>query len=109
MFFVSISLHGHRKLPQNTAVGDVSRMFYQASGFFRRIRYNKTELEILQSIIELNRYSIGEAMHFIQQSCDELFVRCRYEDETVQCSELFKPKLSHYGTCCTFNGNHEHK
>lgn len=83
----------------------VIRMFHQSNGFFTVTAYNVSELEDLQNIIEMNRYSVRNVMDMVQNSCDDTFVKCRYEGVLTNCSNLFKPVTSRYGLCCTFNKN----
>lgn len=88
---------------------DLFRIFQQSSGLFTTIEYDVGDLEILQKIIDMNRYSIENVMNLIQTSCDELFVKCQFEGEFVNCSDLFKPVTSQYGLCCAFNKNGQYK
>lgn len=88
---------------------DLIRIFQQSAGFFTFGAYNVDELEVLQNIIDANRYSIGNIMKLIQSSCEQMFVHCQYEGQRVNCSTLFTPLTSQYGMCCTFNKNHQFK
>lgn len=83
----------------------VMRMLHQSSGFFTETVYNANELEDLQNIIEMNRYSIRNVMDMVQNSCDDTFIKCRFEGQMTNCSDLFTAVTSQYGLCCTFNKN----
>lgn len=81
---------------------------YQTPGFVDKISYNESDLEMLQTIMTDNRFDVRETMDYLQQPCDELFVRCRWEDKFYPCGELFRPSLAYHGSCCTFNAQSEH-
>ncbi|XP_055316922.1 sodium channel protein Nach-like [Sitodiplosis mosellana] len=82
---------------------NISRMFEQSSGFFTTIAYDVNELKVLQNIVDTNRYLIQNVMDMVQTSCDDVFVRCRFEGKPINCSDLFQPSTSQYGLCCIFN------
>lgn len=88
---------------------DLLRIFSQSSGFFTETEYDIGDLEVLQKMIDMNRYSIENVMNMIQMSCDELFVKCQFEGKFVECSNLFQPVTSQYGLCCAFNTNGQNK
>lgn len=74
-----------------------------AAGFNDFIEYNKTDLEIMQNILNNNNISIDEAVMYFNMPCSKLMVRCRWQYKIVPCSELFQPSMSYHGGCCTFN------
>ena len=39
----------------------------------------------------------------LSHSCEEMFLRCSFEGNLYNCSELFKPIVTDEGQCCTFN------
>lgn len=94
-------------LPPNVSKEVVFRALYQTPGFVDLIEYNETDLELLDDVLINNRYDVGRAMSFLQQPCDELFVRCRWQNIFYSCEKLFKPSTAYHGSCCTFNENHE--
>lgn len=92
-----------RILPPNVTKETILRGIYQTPGFVDFIEYNETDLEIMQEVLFNNRYDVARAMSFLQQPCDELFVRCRWQGTFYPCDELFKPSTAYHGSCCTFN------
>lgn len=80
-------------------------MFQQSVGFFTTATYNETELNIMQNIVNKTSYSVQQVIELMQCPCDELLLRCRFEGEVVPCQNIFKPVVSQYGLCCTFNKN----
>lgn len=98
-----------RNILSNVSRENMSRIFEQSSGFFSTTAYNVNELKILQNIVDTNRYSIRNIMDMVQGSCDDMFVRCRFEGKLINCSILFRPVTSQYGLCCTFNKNRLYK
>lgn len=88
---------------------DVVRMFQQSAGFFTTTPYDVNDLKTMEKLVEMNRYSVRNVMDMVQSSCDETFVRCRFEGRFVNCSDLFKPVTSQHGLCCTFNKNNLYK
>lgn len=81
---------------------------YQTSGFVDNIDYDVADLELLSTVFEMNRYGVRQMMVTLQQPCDELFVKCRWEDEIVPCDRLFQQTFAYYGNCCTFNRNNQY-
>lgn len=85
------------------------RIFQQSSGFFKSVLYNESNLTILQRIVNATSLSIQNVMDQMQSSCDEILVRCRLEGKITPCHTLFKPVISQYGLCCSFNRNNTQK
>lgn len=81
---------------------------YQTTGFVDNTDYNVADLELLNTVFEMNRYSVRQAMATLQQPCNELFVKCRWEEEIVPCESLFQQTFAYYGNCCTFNRNNQY-
>lgn len=102
LFYSNLLSSGHSR-------DDLLRIFSQSSGFFTETEYDLGDLEVLQKMIDMNRYSIENVMKMIQMSCDELFVKCQFEGKFVECSNLFQPVTSQYGLCCAFNKNGQYK
>lgn len=103
-------LYNFRQFPTNENSREyIGQLFYQSSGFYSITTYNVSELNILQNIVDLNRYSIEDVMNMVQTSCDYLFVRCHSEGMFINCSTLFTPVTSQYGLCCTFNDDNTFK
>lgn len=86
----------------------MEQAIYQLPGFVDKVAYNESDLELLQNTLSDNRFGVRETMDYLQQPCDELFFRCRWEDEFYPCGDLFKPSLAYHGSCCSFNIDSEH-
>lgn len=67
------------------------------------MEYNRTELELLQSILTKNRYDVMTTMYELMQPCDQLLYRCRWEGEETECMKIFKKSETYQGYCCSFN------
>lgn len=72
-------------------------------GFNFKIEYNPEDLEILQEVFVLNRYSSETAMEMIKIPCPELLYKCRWEGKTVPCMRIFQKSITYEGYCCSFN------
>lgn len=79
------------------------------AGFIDKIEYNVTELRVLDDLIELNNLTIVDVMKSLIQPCDELLIKCKWENRLVECSSLFDASETYYGNCCTFNKNNKIK
>lgn len=97
-----------RRLPANITHDMMVQLIYQTPGFVDNISYNETDLAILQSVLTDNRFGVRDAMDYLQQPCDKLFVRCRWENKIYPCGELFRPSLAYHGSCCSFNQHSEY-
>lgn len=110
MQFFCYCCHLHRKISNQDAVrahshDDLRRMFQQSIGFFATTSYNESDLNILEDILNKTSYSIQDVMNQMQTSCDDMLLKCRFEGNNLNCSEIFQPITSQYGLCCIFNKN----
>lgn len=80
-------------------------MFKQSIGFFAVTSYNRSELKILENIVNSTSLQIREVMDDMQTTCDNMMLKCRFEGNNLNCSDIFKPMVSQYGLCCIFNKN----
>lgn len=68
------------------------------------VAFNEPDLKVLQSVLERNDYSdVVLVMRKITQSCDELLVKCKWENREFNCMELFEYSFTVDGLCCSFN------
>lgn len=68
------------------------------------IKYNTTELKLLQKILEKkNIFNISEVIKEIGQSCSEMFSYCSWNWQIKNCFGLFEETLTTDGFCCTLN------
>lgn len=95
-------------MPVNITRERMLHALYQTSGFVDNIEYDVADLELLRNVFEMNRYGVRQMMVTLQQPCNELFVKCRWEDEIVPCEKLFQQTFAYYGNCCTFNRNNQY-
>nr|XP_031838725.1 sodium channel protein Nach-like [Nomia melanderi] len=66
----------------------------------QNIRYN---LSRLQYIFDANGLSIPTVIESVTQSCESLLTACKLKNYDVQCNQLFTPRYSRDGLCCSFN------
>ncbi|XP_063364288.1 sodium channel protein Nach-like [Cydia amplana] len=90
----------------------------------RNKKYNKTEMMSLlfglgqlynlqglsgdnmrakQLHIALGDYDVTELMRNLTPHCDDLLLRCAWNDKAEDCNHLFNVRLTMNGFCCTFN------
>ncbi|CAH2048609.1 unnamed protein product, partial [Iphiclides podalirius] len=51
----------------------------------------------------LGDYDVNELMQGLTPRCEDLLLRCAWNEEPKNCSELFDFRLTMNGYCCTFN------
>lgn len=61
------------------------------------------EMEMLQSVLVDNRYTIDNTMTFMAQPCDQFITKCRFEGVFRDCRSLFRRVSTFRGYCCAFN------
>lgn len=93
----------NRVIPENTTRQMVFDYFTAATGFIDIIKYNNTELLLMQDILNFNNYTVERAIEYIQPSCSDLMVHCRWEYKMIPCTDLFHSSQSYHGSACTFN------
>ncbi|XP_054260583.1 sodium channel protein Nach-like [Macrosteles quadrilineatus] len=62
----------------------------------------------LKTTLFLNKVSIETLMKELAVPCDELIVRCAWQDKTQDCRKMFRMVKTFEGYCCAFNyiGDH---
>lgn len=61
------------------------------------------DLELLQSVLMDNRYTVENTMTFLAQPCEEFIAKCRFEGVMRDCRSLFRRVQTFRGYCCGFN------
>lgn len=70
------------------------------------INFNMTELSILQNVLTFNDYVLPQSyMRRITINCNELLIKCKWDNRETDCSSLFTASYTTDGICCTFNAN----
>lgn len=93
----------YRTLPENVTQEDIVSIIDQSIGFNHKIEYNPYDLELLQRVFTLNRFTTESAMEQIKISCNDLLFKCRWEGVIVPCMSIFRRSLTFEGYCCSFN------
>ncbi|CAH1374704.1 unnamed protein product, partial [Tenebrio molitor] len=68
--------------------------------------YNKEDkptISMLQNIVEKLQLNIITVMKMLTLQCEDLLLKCRWKGVDVNCSNIFKLRLTYDGYCCTFN------
>ncbi|XP_028040770.1 sodium channel protein Nach-like [Bombyx mandarina] len=80
-------------------------------GFYTILKNaNITLLAHLQSLLDDNRYDAPEVMGALPQKCDNFLKLCYLERRKYpKCNKLFRPIITAYGICCSFNSFYEFK
>lgn len=74
-------------------------------GFSERIPYITEDLQLLQEVIEQNRFTVEGAISRIIVSCKEILKRCKWHGEIKDCMQLFRESYTFDGYCCSFNSD----
>lgn len=55
----------------------------------------------------LDTEDLVEAMMKVAPSCEDLLVDCVWKSEVIPCDQLFSPRLTDEGLCCSFQSEHD--
>lgn len=50
-----------------------------------------------------------ENMKDFQNYCNQILIKCRFQETIYPCAEIIAASVTHHGVCCTFNANHQFK
>ncbi|CAK1551056.1 unnamed protein product [Leptosia nina] len=65
--------------------------------------YNDTAVDVVALHDALGDYDVNDLMRNLTPKCEDLLLRCSWNEEAKNCSELFDFRLTMNGYCCTFN------
>lgn len=95
-----------RNLDEEYEEEEVLRMFHNVLGYVIPYRSNMSELEVLKRIFEKNELgTMKKVFKKVAQGCKEMLVRCMWEGQLTECSQLFIEIYTTEGVCCSFNYN----
>lgn len=77
----------------------------ESLGFMFDIDYKREHLEMLDTVFKSNNMTIPFVMTALLQSCDELIIKCRWENSIIPCNQLYNASVGYFGSCCSFNAN----
>ncbi|KAM3962456.1 sodium channel protein Nach [Aphomia sociella] len=102
---ISSMMHFNKTLVDGNITFDLEQVLPQLLGFYGPLKlWDMPGLEQLQSIIKLNRYTVPEVINSLPQRCSHFLKFCILQKKIYpQCRGLFKPILTMFGHCCTFN------
>ncbi|XP_015837285.1 sodium channel protein Nach [Tribolium castaneum] len=75
-------------------------------GFLHDSNYDirfKTEIEEFQSILDSLQLKITALIRNLTTPCDDLLQMCRWKGHKINCSNIFRLRLTFEGYCCVFN------
>ncbi|KAL0869273.1 hypothetical protein ABMA27_007538 [Loxostege sticticalis] len=107
---ISAVSHFNKTLVDGNATSDLDHIVSQMLGFYEPVLFfNKSQANLLQSLIDLNRYTISEVLSLLPQPCEDFLQVCilgrvRYPN----CKGLFSPVLTTHGLCCAFNSKYHY-
>ncbi|XP_052753360.1 sodium channel protein Nach-like [Galleria mellonella] len=64
---------------------------------------NENIVSSMRLHLALGDYDVHELIKNLTPSCEDLLIRCAWNDDPKNCSELFDFRLTMNGYCCTFN------
>ncbi|XP_017773247.1 PREDICTED: sodium channel protein Nach-like [Nicrophorus vespilloides] len=59
----------------------------------------------LKQLLNVNGYSELDAFKEISMSCEEMLVKCKWEEREYNCSRLFTETFTDQSRCCSFNSD----
>lgn len=94
-----------RILPPNVTREQLRQAIEFTAGFSIKMdqKADPDELELLQSVLNDNRYTVENTMTSLAHPCDEFIFRCRFEGVMRDCRTLFRRVNTFRGYCCSFN------
>ncbi|KAL0819803.1 hypothetical protein ABMA28_007836 [Loxostege sticticalis] len=107
---ISAVSHFNKTLVDGNATSNLDHIVSQMLGFYEPVLYfNKSQANLLQSLIDLNRYTISEVLSLLPQPCEDFLQVCilgrvRYPN----CKGIFSPVLTTHGLCCAFNSKYHY-
>ena len=95
-----------RILPNFTSIPDILDVLDAHNGFlFESFGYNMKAITLLENLLALNNLKLMQFIYHISWSIGDIFVKCRYKDEIVDCNDLFQISSTYSGFCLSFNLN----
>ncbi|XP_057656687.1 sodium channel protein Nach-like isoform X1 [Diorhabda carinulata] len=67
------------------------------------VDYNKTQIDILQNVLDTHHYNVEYVMQKLTQNCSEMLKFCSWNGKQFDCPDLFQESLAVNGFCCSFN------
>ncbi|XP_069359551.1 uncharacterized protein [Maniola hyperantus] len=64
---------------------------------------DKKQIQPMKLHHALGDYDVNELMRNLTPRCEDLLMRCAWNEKTMNCSHLFDFRLTMNGYCCTFN------
>ncbi|XP_063706173.1 sodium channel protein Nach-like [Culicoides brevitarsis] len=91
-------------LPPNLDKEEMINLLRLTDGFMQKLEtVNYTQLELMQNLLQENRYDVFMTMQGLMVPCNDMIVKCRYNGEIVDCARLFERSYTWQGYCCSFN------
>lgn len=90
-------------LPNGVTVDKMSNMFKIILQFHGVGNVNKTEHDLLHSILQANNITVQYVMKFVAPKCDDMLKACQWKGSVQRCDELYQSIPTIEGICCSFN------
>ncbi|XP_053613407.1 sodium channel protein Nach-like isoform X2 [Plodia interpunctella] len=102
---ISSMMHFNRTLVDGNLTLDLEKVLPRLQGFYAPLFLEENDtLDRLQSLIEINRYTITEVMYSLPQRCEDFLRMCVMGLRVYpNCRGLMRPVLTAHGLCCIFN------
>ncbi|CAG4956003.1 unnamed protein product [Colias eurytheme] len=71
--------------------------------FYNMQRMNDKIVNVKKLQRALGEYDVNELMRNLTPKCEDILVRCSWNESPMNCSDLFDFRLTMTGYCCTFN------
>ncbi|KAL3285478.1 hypothetical protein HHI36_000010 [Cryptolaemus montrouzieri] len=90
----------------NNSESDLEDAFLELEAFTnpKKISWNEESMKQLNKVLNENNYDLAGTMAKVGQNCNELFVKCQWNFQNVNCTDLFLDSYTKSGMCCTFYG-----
>ncbi|KAI8439860.1 hypothetical protein MSG28_001329 [Choristoneura fumiferana] len=93
------------KYPEGMNENYIRPLIRQLAAFFSPdVPYSLLELSDVLQFLEYNGLDVESTGALLTTSCEETFIRCRFQGSNIDCAQIFHMELTLYGFCCVFNG-----
>ncbi|XP_075972459.1 sodium channel protein Nach-like [Anticarsia gemmatalis] len=77
----------------------------QLAAFFSPdVPFDTKDLMNLEKLLQYNDLDVETAGQILTATCEEILIRCQWNQKDMNCSELFRMEITGDGFCCVFNG-----
>lgn len=89
--------------PRDVSPEKLSKLFQLLLHFHGVGHVDKSEYDLLHSILQTNNISVGDLTTALKPTCFDMLKGCRWKGSDIRCDVLFQAVNTIEGICCSFN------